>query len=191
MQNEPIEVTLKVTTVLERLGIPYVIGGSLASTLYGMVRTTQDSDIITEMRLEHVKPFIAELQDEFFMDEEMISESIRHNSSFNIIHRNSIFKVDVFIPPQRPFQQSQLARAQRETFHLESEISANFATAEDTILSKLEWFRMGGEVSERQWRDIMGVLKTREGELDLDYLRKWASELKVSDLLERALQESK
>ena len=191
MQNEPIEVTLKVTTVLERLGIPYVIGGSLASTLYGMVRTTQDSDIITEMRLEHVKPFIAELQDEFFMDEEMISESIRHNSSFNIIHRNSIFKVDVFIPPQRPFQQSQLARAQRETFHLESEISANFATAEDTILSKLEWFRMGGEVSERQWRDVIGVLKTREGELDLDYLRKWASELKVSDLLERALQESK
>jgi len=191
MQNEPIEVTLKVTTVLERLGIPYVIGGSLASTLYGMVRTTQDSDIITEMRLEHVKPFIAELQDEFFMDEEMISESIRHNSSFNIIHRNSIFKVDVFIPPQRPFQQSQLARAQRETFHLESEISANFATAEDTILSKLEWFRMGGEVSERQWRDIMGVLKTREGELDLDYLRKWASELKVSDLLERDMKESK
>ncbi len=191
MQNEPIEVTLKVTTVLERLGIPYVIGGSLASTLYGMVRTTQDSDIITEMRLEHVKPFIAELQDEFFMDEEMISESIRHNSSFNIIHRNSIFKVDVFIPPQRPFQQSQLARAQRETFHLESEISANFATAEDTILSKLEWFRMGGEVSERQWRDVIGVLKTREGELDLDYLRKWAGELKVSDLLERALQESK
>lgn len=191
MQNEPIEVTLKVTNVLERLGIPYVIGGSLASTLYGMVRTTQDSDIITEMRLEHVKPFIAELQDEFFMDEEMISESIRHNSSFNIIHRNSIFKVDVFIPPQRPFQQSQLARAQRETFHLESEISANFATAEDTILSKLEWFRMGGEVSERQWRDVIGVLKTREGELDLDYLRKWAGELKVSDLLERALQESK
>jgi len=191
MQNEPIEVTLKVTNVLERLGIPYVIGGSLASTLYGMVRTTQDSDIITEMRLEHVKPFIAELQDEFFMDEEMISESIRHNSSFNIIHRNSIFKVDVFIPPQRPFQQSQLARAQRETFHLESEISANFATAEDTILSKLEWFRMGGEVSERQWRDVIGVLKTREGELDLDYLRKWASELKVSDLLERALEESK
>ncbi len=191
MQNEPIEVTLKVTNVLERLGIPYVIGGSLASTLYGMVRTTQDSDIITEMRLEHVKPFIAELQDEFFMDEEMISESIRHNSSFNIIHRNSIFKVDVFIPPQRPFQQSQLARAQRETFHLESEISANFATAEDTILSKLEWFRMGGEVSERQWRDVIGVLKTREGELDLDYLRKWAGELKVSDLLERALEESK
>ena len=191
MQNEPIEVTLKVTNVLERLGIPYVIGGSLASTLYGMVRTTQDSDIITEMRLEHVKPFIAELQDEFFMDEEMISESIRHNSSFNIIHRNSIFKVDVFIPPQRPFQQSQLARAQRETFHLESQISANFATAEDTILSKLEWFRMGGEVSERQWRDVIGVLKTREGELDLDYLRKWAGELKVSDLLERALEESK
>lgn len=190
MLNEPIEVTLKVTDVLEKLGIPYLIGGSLASTLYGMIRTTQDSDIITEMRLEHVPPFIEALQDEFFIDEEMIAESIQRNSSFNIIHRDSMFKVDVFIPRPRPFHQSQLARAQRQTFNFESEISANFASPEDTILSKLEWFRMGGEVSDRQWRDILGVLKTRAGELDLNYLHQWAKELKVSDLLERALKEA-
>jgi hypothetical protein len=190
MQNEPIEVTLKVTSLLEKLGIPYIIGGSLASTLYGMVRTTQDSDIIAEMSSKHIKSFVASLQNEFFIDEEMIADSIQHNSSFNIIHRDSMFKVDVFIPRPRPFQQSQLARAQRQSFDLESEVSANFASAEDTILSKLEWYRMGGEVSERQWRDILGVLKTRAGELDLDYLRKWANELKVTDLLERALKES-
>lgn len=190
MQNEPIEVTLRVTGVLEELGIPYVIGGSLASTLYGMVRTTQDSDIITEMRPEHIQSFVSSLQDEFFIDEEMIADSIQHNSSFNIIHRETTFKVDIFIPRPRPFQQSQLARAQRQTFELGTEISANFASPEDTILSKLEWYRLGGEVSERQWRDILGVLKTRTGELDLSYLQKWAVDLKIADLLKRALNES-
>jgi len=190
MQNEPIEVTLKVTGILEKLGIPYLIGGSLASTLYGMVRTTQDSDIISEMRPEHIRSFVTSLQEEFFIDEEMIADSIQHNSSFNIIHRDSMFKVDVFIPRPRPFQRSQIARAHRQTFSFDKEMSANFASAEDTILSKFEWYRMGGEVSDRQWRDILGVLKTRAGELDLDYLRKWAIELKVNDLLERALNES-
>jgi hypothetical protein len=186
MQNEPVEVTLKVTAVFEKLGVRYLIGGSLASTLHGMVRTTQDSDIITEMRPEHIQPFVAALQSEFYIDEEMIAESIQRNSSFNIIHRESMFKVDVFIPRPRPFLQSQLVRAQRQTFPYETEISAKFASPEDVILAKLEWYRMGGEVSERQWRDILGVLKTRAGELDFDYLRKWAKELKVSDLLERA-----
>jgi hypothetical protein len=189
MQNEPVEVTLKVTGVLEELGVPYLIGGSLASTLYGMVRTTQDSDIIAEMQTEHVQPFVSVLHDEFYIDEEMIAEAIQQNSSFNIIHRETMFKVDVFIPRPRPFLRSQLARAQRQTFTLESELSAKFASPEDTILSKLEWYRMGGEVSDRQWRDILGVLKTRAGELDLAYLRKWAKELKIADLLERASKE--
>ena len=190
MQNEPVEVTLRVTGAFEKLGVPYLIGGSLASTLHGMVRTTQDSDVIAEMRPEHLQPFVLALQDEFYIDEEMIAESIKHNSSFNIIHRETMFKVDVFIPRPRPFLQAQLARAQRQTFSFETKISAKFASPEDTILSKLEWYRMGGEVSDRQWRDILGVLKTRAGELDLAYLRKWAAELHVSDLLERVLKES-
>jgi hypothetical protein len=190
MQNEPIEVTFKVTDVLETLGVPYLIGDSLASTLHGMMRTTQDSDIITEMENKHIQRFVELLQNEFFIDQEMIVDSIDHNSSFNIIHRDTMFKVDIFIPRPSPFQQSQLARAQRQTFDLEAKVSANFASPEDTILSKLEWYRMGGEVSDRQWRDILGILKTRAGELDLDYLRKWAIELKVIDLLERVLKES-
>ncbi len=190
MQNEPVEVTLKVTDVFEKLGIPYLIGGSLASTLYGMVRTTQDSDIVAEMRAEHLQPFVAALQDEFYVDDEMIAEAIQRRSSFNIIHRETMFKVDVFIPRPRPFLESQFARAQRQTFTFETEIGAKFASPEDIILSKLEWYRMGGEVSDRQWRDILGVLKVRAGELDLAYLRKWANELKVGDLLERALKEA-
>lgn len=190
MQNEPVEVTLKVTNVFEKLGVAYVIGGSLASTLYGMVRTTQDSDIVAEMRMEHLQPFVSTLRDEFYVDDEMIAESIQHNSSFNIIHRETMFKVDVFIPRPRPFLESQLARAQKQTFVFETEVSAKFASPEDTILSKLEWYRMGGEVSDHQWRDILGVMKTLADELDLAYLRRWAGDLKVSDLLERALKEA-
>lgn len=191
MQNEPVEVTLKVTAIFEHLAVPYLIGGSLASTLYGMIRTTQDSDIVAEMSSEHIQPFVLALQDEFYIDEEMIADSVAHHSSFNIIHRETMFKVDVFIPHPRPFLQSQLARAQKQTFTLETEMSAKFASPEDTILSKLEWYRLGGEVSERQWRDVLGVLKIRGDELDVAYLQKWATELNVPDLLERALEESR
>ncbi len=190
MQNEPIEVTLLVTTVFEQLNVPYLIGGSLASVLYGMVRTTQDADIVAEMRQEHIRPFVSTLEDDFYIDEEMIASSIQRNTSFNIIHRETFFKVDVFIPAPRPFLQSQFTRAQRQTFTFETEISAKFATPEDTILSKLEWFRLGGETSERQWRDILGVIKTRADKLDFAYLQKWATEIQVGDLLDRALQES-
>lgn len=190
MLPEPISVTLLVTKVFEKLNIPYLIGGSIASTIYGMVRTTQDVDMVADMQLQHVQNFIAALQNDFFMDKEMISASIREKSSFNIIHRTSMFKVDVFIQNQSPFQQSELTRAKKQVILVEPEISAYFASPEDTILAKLEWFRKGGEVSERQWRDVIGILKVRAGILDLEYLRKWARELDVIDLLEKALRES-
>jgi hypothetical protein len=161
MLDDPIAITLIVTGVFEQLGVPYLIGGSLASTLHGMVRTTQDSGIIADMQTEHIQPFLAALQGKFYVDEEMIAESIKHKSSFNIIHRGSMFKVDVFVPHPRPFFQSQLARVQRLTFSQDVEKSANFASPEDTILAKLEWFRMGGDVSERQWRDVLGILKVQ------------------------------
>jgi len=189
MLPEPIAVTLLVTRVFEELNIHYMIGGSLASTVYGMVRTTQDVDIVAEMELNHIQPFITALQGDFFLDVELITTSIREKSSFNIIHRRTMFKVDVFIPSKSPFQQSQLTRAQRLTILNEPEVSVKFASPEDTILAKLEWFRKGGEVSERQWRDVLGILKVRAGILDLEYLRKWARELDISDLLEKALLE--
>lgn len=190
MLPEPIAVTLKVTGALEKLGIRYFIGGSLASTLHGMLRTTQDSDVIAEMHSEAIQPFISALQNEFFVDEHMIAEAIQTNSSFNVIHRESMFKVDVFIPRPRPFLRSQFSRTQLQTFPGDPAVNARFESAEDTILSKLEWYRQGGEVSERQWRDVLGILRTRAGVLDLDYLRSWGKELKVSDLLEQLLEES-
>jgi len=190
MLPEPIAATISVTATLEKLGVRYLICGSLASTVHGLVRTTQDSDIVTELRPEHIQPFVRALEGEFYVDEESIASAVALHTSFNIIHRESMFKVDIFIPPISPFVREQLTRARRQVLAVKPQVDALVATAEDTLLAKLEWYRQGGEVSERQWRDVLGIMKVQEGNLDLVYLHRWAKELKVSDLLERALTEA-
>ncbi len=189
MQGEATRITLLVTQTLEALGIPYAVGGSLASSLHGVMRSTLDVDIVADMRLEHIQPLVAALSKEFYADDEMMRDAIEHQSSFNLIHYETAFKVDIFIRKARAFDHMQLERRRMSVIATDPEQSVYVTSPEDVILSKLEWYRMGGEVSDRQWRDIIGVLKTREGELDLDYLRKWANELQVTDLLERALHE--
>ncbi len=191
MQGETTRVTLLVTRALEALGIPYAVGGSLASSLHGVMRSTLDVDIVADMHLEHIQPLVAALTKEFYADDEMMKDAVEHQSSFNLVHYETAFKVDIFICKSRAFDQMQLERRRPSVIATDPEQSVYITSPEDTILSKLEWYRMGGEVSERQWRDILGVLKTREGGLELDYLRKWAKELKVSDLFESALKESK
>lgn len=190
MQGEATRITLLVTQTLERLGIPYAVGGSLASSLHGVMRSTLDVDIVADMRLDHISPLVAALSKEFYADDEMMRGAIEHHSSFNLIHYETAFKVDIFIRKTRAFDGMQLERRKTSIISTEPEQSVYVTSPEDTILAKLEWYRMGGEVSDRQWRDILGVMKTRAGELDLEYLKKWAHELKVSDLLERALKES-
>jgi hypothetical protein len=101
-----------------------------------------------------------------------------------------MFKVDVFIPKRRPYSQMQLERRVRQPLSVETEQLAYFSSAEDSILSKLEWYRLGGEVSDRQWRDILGVIKIQGERLDFAYLRQWAAALNVADLLEKALFEA-
>jgi hypothetical protein len=101
-----------------------------------------------------------------------------------------MFKVDMFIPKDRPFDRQQLARREKQGIGTEPDQMAYVASAEDIILAKLEWYRLGGEVSERQWRDVQGILEVSGNRLDQDYLRRWAATLNVSDLLERALSEA-
>ena len=187
---ELIAATLQVTQVLEKLDVPYFIAGSLASTLHGLVRTTQDSDLVVALGSEHLPEFVQALQEDFFVDQQMLATAIAQQASFNLVHRASMFRVDIFVAEQEAFDKVQLKRAQRETLIPETSSEAFVATAEDTILSKLNWYKMGGEVSERQWRDILGILKVQQGRLDETYLHKWASELKISHLLGRALKES-
>jgi hypothetical protein len=190
VQGEVTHITLLVTQTLARLGIPYAVGGSLASSLHGVMRSTLDVDIVADLQAEHIQPLVEALSKEFYADDEMMRDAIEHQSSFNLIHYETAFKVDIFIRKSRPFDQMQLDRRRLSVIANNPEECVYVTSPEDTILAKLEWYRMGGQVSDRQWRDIIGVLKTRAGELELEYLRKWAAELNVGDLLERALREA-
>jgi hypothetical protein len=149
-----------------------------------------DVDIVADLQLHHIPAFVAALSNEFYADDEMMRDAIEQHSSFNLIHLETAYKVDVFIPKQRIFDQMQLERRLLSLITTNPDKTIYVTSPEDIILSKLEWYRMGGEVSERQWRDVLGVLKTQSGQLDLAYLRKLARQLKVEDLLERALTEA-
>jgi len=174
MQGEATRITLLVTQTLERLGVTYALGGSLASSLHGVMRSTLDVDIVADMQLEHIQPLVSALSKEFYADDEMMRDAIQHHSSFNLVHYETAFKVDIFIRKLRAFDQMQLERRKLSVITTDPEQSVYVVSPEDIILAKLEWYRMGGEVSDRQWRDILGVLKTRAGELDIDYFRTYA-----------------
>ena len=190
MLPEPIAATLLVIQALDALGAPYLIGGSLASAVHGVARATLDTDLVADLRLEHAQPLAQALEGAFYVDVEAVHDAIRRQGSFNVIHLETMFKVDVFVRRQRPFDQAQFDRRVAQVIATDPERSAYVASAEDTVLAKLEWFRAGGEVSDRQWRDALGVLKVQAGRLDRDYLRRWAAALEVSDLLERALNQT-
>lgn len=189
MLPEPIAAMLQVIDVLEALGVPYLIGGSFASSVYGTYRATADVDLVADLKSEHVTPLVKALRDQFYIDDELVYDAIRQRRSFSAIHLTTMFKVDVFIPQRRPYSQMQLERRVKQVIWPEPECSAYLASAEDNVLAKLEWYRLGGEVSERQWRDILGVLKAQGDRLDVDYLRRWAVELNVADLLKKALEQ--
>lgn len=190
MPVDPFAVTAKVTSILEHLGVTYLLTGSLAATFHGNVRMTRDADLVAQMRTEHVEPFMDALVKEFYLDKDMILDAISRHSCFNLIHRESMFKVDIFVPGMRPYLMEQFSRAQKQQISVDRPSKICLATAEDTLLSKLEWYRMGGEVSDVQWNDVLGIIKIQQERLDKTYLWHWAKELKVSDLLAKAFQEA-
>jgi hypothetical protein len=178
--------TTPVVEALEQLGVTYHIGGSVASSIYGLPRLTIDIDIIADLRLEHVRPLVKRLEPTYYIDGEMITDAIKRRTEFNIIHLDTMLKLDVFLPKSRSFDRGELQRVQAKVLE-GSDHLFYIASPEGTLLNKLEWYRMGGEVSDRQWNDVLGILKVRGTSLDMDYLQKWAANLKVADLLERAL----
>jgi hypothetical protein len=126
----------------------------------------------------------------------MVASAIQHHSSFNLIHMPTMMKVDVFIPKGQAYDRLVFERAQEKAFDEVSGAKASparlflLASPEDVILRKLQWFQMGGGISERQWNDVLGVLKVQSAVLDYEYMRNWASQLGLSDLLERAIKEA-
>jgi hypothetical protein len=190
MLAEPIAVTMRVADALDALGAPYAIGGSFASAVHGVMRATMDADLVADLRMEHAEPLAQALGDAFYADVEMMHDAIRCHGSFNLIHLETMFKVDVFVAKPRAFDRAQLARRQLHLLSEDPQCHAYVISAEDIVLSKLEWYRIGGCVSDRQWRDVLGVLKVQGGRLDRDYLHRMAATLDVTDLLQRAFDEA-
>jgi hypothetical protein len=187
MLSEPVAVTLLVIKALDELNVPYMIGGSLASAMQGLARSTLDTDLVTKLKLEHIDPLVASLSKEFYISENAMRDAINRRISFNVIHLETMFKVDIFISKSRKFDQMQFKRRVKQTISNDPDHVVYIASVEDNILAKLEWYRMGNEISERQWQDVIGMLKTQGSKIESDYLNYWANELGVSDLLEKAL----
>lgn len=172
------------------LGISYYIGGSLASSALGIFRATLDVDIVVNLRSQHVQLLVKMLEMTYYIDADMIREAIQQKASCNLIHLDTMYKVDLFILKPNAYAQEAFQRRRKELLDEERGVELFLASPEDIILNKLDWFRMGGGVSERQWNDVLGVLKVQKEHLDTEYLRYWADDLGITDLLTQAYQDA-
>ena len=169
---------------LDECGIPYMITGSFASNIHGLPRATQDADIVIEVERRTLERFLNSLGSGFYRSSEAAMDALAQEQMFNVVHLETGFKIDFIIRKSRPFSGVEFSRRQ-PAFYLGA--TRWFASAEDTILTKLEWSKMGD--SERQFNDSLSVAKLQRDGLDRSYLAKWARELGIFDLLERLFQE--
>jgi hypothetical protein len=187
---EPIQITQQIAQEFERLDIRYLVGGSLASSLHGIPRSTHDVDMVAEITSEHIPKLVKALESEFYIDAEMIREAIQYRSLFNVIHLATMFKVDIFILKPDVASQEEMIRREHYQVSETPEQMLFLASAEDVIVHKLYWYQLSGGISERQWSDVLGVLQVQQEQLDRTYLEQAAQQRGVSDLLEQALREA-
>lgn len=187
MISEPLCVALQMAEIFENLDIPYLVGGSIASSIYGEPRATQDIDMVAELKNHHIQVLIANTQNAFYIEEEDVIRAVSQHSSFNVIHLETMIKVDIFVLGSEAIDREEMRRRRPQTI---ADMQLVVATPEDIVLQKLIWFRKGGEVSDRQWRDVSGILKVQGERIDWDYLNHWAESLNLSELLQRAREES-
>lgn len=192
MNDDAEDLVERVVSILDAIGIEYMIGGSFASSYYGEIRMTRDVDFVADIREEHIPAMMEHFSsDDWYIDDEMIRDAIQTQSSFNIILLPTMYKADFFCRRRDAWGQEEWGRRIRKQIdsdYLKREIV--YASPEGMILQKLLWYRMGGEVSSQQWRDIQKMLVTQEPTLDKEYLKKWAVDIQVTDLLERACAEA-
>lgn len=187
MYHEVVEALLPLVSAFEQLGIPYYIGGSVSSSFHSIARSTQDVDVIADIKPQQVRSLAHQLQGDYYLDEAAWTDAIRRGRSYNVIYLATMMKVDVMPLRQRAFTREEERRAQPQILETGAP-PLRLASAEDAVLTKLEWFNLGGRSSQRQWNDIIAVLThPRMTPLDLAYLRHWADALKVRDVLEQAL----
>jgi hypothetical protein len=187
---EPIAITIAVVRALEKLGIRYVVGGSLASSVHGIPRSTQDIDLLVELPGKLVESLAAELERDFYVDRDMIADAVRRRACFNVIDLKTMFKVDLFVSDRSPLLLEEMERRQLVEIG-DPPVSIQVCSAEDIIVQKLDWYEKGQRISDRQWSDLIGVIVVRGPALDLDYLRRWCAQLGLTELLDRALIETR
>jgi hypothetical protein len=190
MDAEQSQVNLLVVQAFDALRIPYFLAGSMASSVHGIYRATADADFVAAVRPHHAEPLAQLLQPAFYADAPAIRAACEAGRSFNVIHLDTMLKVDVFVLRPDPFFLSQMRRRLLLPTTPDQQTALYVATPEDTILAKLDWYREGGGISDRQWNDILGVLKVQGETLDSAYLDEWARILKVADLLHRARKDA-
>lgn len=168
----------------------YAVVGSVAGMSHGYGRTTIDVDVLAQISSDLAKEFEEQFSEEYYVDAASIRDAVRWKRSFNLYHFQTGIKIDIFVSKERPFDVLVLKR--RELEHMDDDVTPAFCvqSAEDLVLSKLQWYRQANEVSDRQWNDILAVLKLQSFNLDFDYLEQWAPELGIKDLLDKALDES-
>ena len=185
--QDPIEIATDTGSRLDSLGVAWVTGGSIASSVHGEPRSTQDVDMVVALLARHVAPFAKVMGRDYYVDVDAMRIAVTSGESFNAVHFASAIKVDFFVAGDDPFEAERLQRRQR----IETPNGVLYVdTAEHTLLRKLEWYRRGGEVSERQWRDVQAIARIQGERLDLEPLRLWAPRLGVTDLLERVIRET-
>ena len=176
-----------VITALDTAGISYCVGGSVASSFHGAARSTMDVDLLCEMTPAHIVRFLACFDHDFYVSDSAVREAVRRRSCFNLIHLPTSFKVDIFVSEGRTFDQNRMQRATRESLGAGTMLCVAMTSAEDSIISKLEWYRRGGETSERQWEDVSRLARLLGTSADMDYLQDAAESVGVKDLLTQLL----
>jgi hypothetical protein len=182
---DPIAVAATVVGVFESLGISITIGGSIASSFAGEPRSTVDIDVVASLVEGQVAALVTALSPDFYLDEDAVRRAVRTRSSVNLIHQPTMLKVDIFVAGGTPVDEEQLSR--RLWVRVGDGIDLPIHPPEDILLQKLRWYQLGGCTSDRQWRDIVGIVRVQGPRLDLAYLDRQAPVLGVTDLLTQAM----
>jgi hypothetical protein len=176
---DPYELLEKITGILENLRIPYLVTGSVAAMAFGEPRLTNDIDVVAAVGHEHIKDLMTAFpEEEFYISEDAVRDAVRRQTQFNIIHPASGMKIDIIIRKRTPFNDSRFSRIRR--IKAGENFETNFAAPEDIILMKMQYYRDGG--SEKHLRDISGILKISESEIDKNYIALWARRLNLMDV---------
>lgn len=186
MAEDSLQAAGEVACLLDQLGVPYMVGGSVASTFWGRPRLTLNVDIVAALTADRARPFVEGLGEAWYSSLDAALNAIERRSSFNVIRHRGAVKIDVFVPPDEGLHASKWGRARRVEVDPASGLSLVLTSAEDILLQKLDWYRRAGEVSENQWGDVTELLRIAAGSLDEAYLDEWAARMDLVELLERA-----